>query len=240
MKILSIDTSTRMGSVALTVGENLVAQAHLNVEVTHTERLLPGIESLLCQTGWKLKDLNGLALAIGPGSFTGLRIGLATLKGFAKVHNLPIIGVSTLEALAYSGCLSEQPVAAMLDAKRGEIYAALYSFKNGCISKVLLKECCLPPSEMIKVLHEYQPCRLLGDGALVYKQEFREAFKDRVCFAPLPMMRVEAKWIGYLAFPRLQKGEGTHWETLAPNYIRATDAEIQKEERGKNRTERIS
>ena len=93
MKILAIDTSTRMGSIALADSEQLVAQIQLNLETTHTEKLLPAMDAVLRQTSWDLSHLNGLAIAIGPGSFTGLRGGLATLKGFAVAPHFPLFGV---------------------------------------------------------------------------------------------------------------------------------------------------
>ncbi|MBI4125482.1 MAG: tRNA (adenosine(37)-N6)-threonylcarbamoyltransferase complex dimerization subunit type 1 TsaB [Deltaproteobacteria bacterium] len=231
MKILAVDTSTKMGSVALTENESLIAQLQLNVEVTHTERLLPAVETLLNQTGLTLEKVDGLALAIGPGSFTGLRVGLATMKGFAQARGLPLVGVSSLLALACNGWMSERPVAACLDAHRGEVYAAVYSGDTTLNSKGT--KCCVPeqavkPELLCNTLKDIGPCWLIGDGAIRYRQLFKDKLGEAALFAPEPLMRLEAKWVAHLALPRLQKGEGRNWEDLSPNYLRLSDAELKK------------
>ena len=246
MKILAVDTSTRMGSIALADSEQLVAQIQLNLETTHTEKLLPAMDAVLRQTSWDLSHLNGLAIAIGPGSFTGLRVGLATLKGFAAAHHLPLVGISTLEALAHNGALSDLPVAAILDAKRGEVYAGIYQFawskrhprENGdpgipasagmTNCTILMKETAIAPILLCNTLKELGPCWLIGDGALHYQKIFQETLKENAFFPPEPLMRLQAKWIAWLALPRLQKGEGKNWASLAPNYLRLSDAETKK------------
>ncbi|MDP2599536.1 MAG: tRNA (adenosine(37)-N6)-threonylcarbamoyltransferase complex dimerization subunit type 1 TsaB [Deltaproteobacteria bacterium] len=233
MKILAVDTSTRMGSVALADSEQLIAQTHLHLSVTHAEKLLPAIDEILKQTGWELSALGGLAIAIGPGSFTGLRVGLATLKGFALSHNLPLVGISTLEALAHNGALSDWPVAAILDAKRGEVYAAVYQFQksdrvslSNCGPRVLFPEKAIQPNLLCNALKKMGPCWLIGDGALHYQKIFKESLEDLAFFPPEPLMHLQAKWIAWLALPRLQKGEGKNWASLVPNYLRLSDAEV--------------
>lgn len=220
-----MDTSGRLGSICLAAAEKIIAEMSLDTEVTHTERLLPAIDLLLKQVGWGLADLGGLALAIGPGSFTGLRIGLATLKGFAQVYDLPIVGVSSLEVLAHNACDSPLPVAALMDARRGQVYAAAYAFKNGAIQKILLDEEAADPLPLAHALKKFAPCLLLGDGAKLCEKIFREALGDGARFGGDEMMRLHARWVARLAWPRLKKGEGKNWQTMVPNYIRKSDAE---------------
>lgn len=215
MKILAVDTSTKMGSVALTEDEALIAQIQLNVEITHTERLLPATENLFRQTGLTLEEMGGLAVAIGPGSFTGLRIGLATMKGFAQAQNLPLVGVSSLMALACNALTSDKPVVACLDAHRGEVYVAVY--KN---MENIIKEQAMKPDLLCEPLKKIGPCWLVGDGALRYRQIFADQLGEQALFAPQTLMRLEAKWVAYLASPGLHRGEGSNYRGLTPNYLR--------------------
>lgn len=224
MKILAIDTSSRIGSVAALADENLIGQIQLNVEATHTERLLPAISIFLKQIGWNFSDITGLALAIGPGSFTGLRIGLATAKGFAQGSDLPIVGISSLLALAHNAHDSVVPVVALMDAKRKEVYAAVYQFKNGTVQKTLLEEQAIAPYDLSTALKKIGDCLLLGDGALAYQEFFREQLGSHAHFSHPLALRPEAKWIAWLAKPLLEKGEGKDWENLTPNYLRLSDA----------------
>ncbi|OGQ04243.1 MAG: tRNA (adenosine(37)-N6)-threonylcarbamoyltransferase complex dimerization subunit type 1 TsaB [Deltaproteobacteria bacterium RIFCSPLOWO2_12_FULL_44_12] len=228
MKILSLDTATRMGSIALVDEDQLLGEIQFNTEITHTERLLPGIENLLQKTGCHLKDLDGLACTIGPGSFTGLRIGLATLKGFAQVYKLPIVGVSSLLTLAHNGILSELPIVSLLDAKRGEVYAAAYQFKQGILKETLIPEQAVKPEILCDTLSKLGPCWLLGDGAYVYRELFTDRLQSNVIYPPEFLMRIHAKWIAWLALPRFKKGEGKDWQRLTPNYLRPSDAELKK------------
>lgn len=225
LKILALDTSTRSGSVALSLGWQRVAETRFDAEVTHAERLLPAIGDLLERVGWSLSDLNGLALTHGPGSFTGLRIGLATLKAFAKARNLPLVGISSLLTLAHNGALSHLPVVAVMDARRDEVYAAAYAFKEGLLQKQVLEEQALKPILLCEKLRALGPCWLVGDGAAFYRPLFQGELRESAFFPPEPLMHLQAKWVAWLALPRLERGEGKDWENLAPNYLRLSDAE---------------
>lgn len=226
MKILGIDTSGRVGSICLAAAEKIIAEMSLDTEVTHTERLLPAIDLLLKQVGWGLADFGGLALAIGPGSFTGLRIGLATLKGFAQVYDLPIVGVSSLEVLAHNACDRSTPVAALMDARRGQVYAAVYKFhENHKEPDTCCGEQAIAPQKLCLLLKKFAPCLLLGDGANLYGKIFREELGEGLQFGDAEAMRLHARWVARLAWPRLKKGEGKNWHAMVPNYLRKSDAE---------------
>src|SRR3989304_2738806 len=126
MKILAIDTSTPSESIALLEDDQLIAELTTCIQKTHAQRLLPSIKTLLDNIGTKPEHTDGFALAIGPGSFTGLRIGLSTIKGLAWSLNKKVAGISTLEALAMNLPYSDKPVFPMLDARKKEVYAAVY------------------------------------------------------------------------------------------------------------------
>src|SRR5690242_19383342 len=126
MRVLALETSTLAGGVALMDGERLVAEYVLDVGVTHSERLLAVIDRVLADARWAPRDLEGLAVSIGPGSFTGLRVGVSTVKGLAWALGLPIAAVPTLDAMAAAVPSSAWPVCPILTARRGEVYASLY------------------------------------------------------------------------------------------------------------------
>lgn len=130
MKILAIDTSTMLGGIAIMEDSKLIAESRLNVKSTHSERLMTEIEHCLKQSVLRIMDIDVFAVAIGPGSFTGLRIGLSTVKGFSFATGKPIVAVPTLEALAWNFPYSKYPVCTMLDARKREVYAALFKWED--------------------------------------------------------------------------------------------------------------
>ena len=133
MYILGIETSTKTGSVAIVSEDGVIAQYSLNIEVTHSERLMSTVDRVLTDTGFQIADMDGYAVAIGPGSFTGLRIGLAAVKGLALVTGKPVAAVPTLKALAWNLPYAAYPVCPMLDARKNEVYAATYRFEGSAL-----------------------------------------------------------------------------------------------------------
>src|SRR3990172_456108 len=131
MRVLAVETSTLAGGAAIVDGDRVVGQYLLDVSVTHSERLMVAIDRLLGDAGWAPRDLDGLAVAIGPGSFTGLRIGLSTVKGLAFALSIPVAAVPTLDAMAATLPFAALPVCPVLDARKHEVYASLYRW-DGC------------------------------------------------------------------------------------------------------------
>lgn len=126
MKLLGIETSTRTGSVAIVEGEEIIAEYTLKSKETHTARLMPAIDHILKDTHLTIHQMDAVAVSLGPGSFTGLRIGLATAKGLCLALRKPLVGILTLDALAHNICYSSHIICPLLDARKGEVYAALY------------------------------------------------------------------------------------------------------------------
>ncbi len=130
MKLLAIDTATELCGVALTDGGTLVADYRLNVRNVHNEKLVAAIQSLVRDVSWQLADLDGIAVAIGPGSFTGLRIGLSAAKGLAFSLNKPVVAINSMDAFASQAGLGDGPICVVMKARETEIYAARYEMKS--------------------------------------------------------------------------------------------------------------
>ena len=227
MRLLAIDTTTMLGSVALTDGRRIVAQEQQGVAGTHSERLLVTIDHLLAVANWERGQIEGIAVATGPGSFTGLRIGLATAKGMAMALGCPIAGVSSLASLALNGAAFAGTVAALIDARRGELYASATRFDAKGKAKQVLKACVLPPEALTAKLRKIAgPMLLVGDGAIAYEAALAKALGKRARLAAGGQCLPQAANLALLALPRLLRGGGDDLAALAPDYIRRSDAEI--------------
>ena len=223
MIVLGINTSTLEGSIALFGEQGLIGEYTLNIHATHSERLVPGIDRLMQDTGLAFSDLSGIAVAIGPGSFTGLRIGLASAKGLALASSLPLWGISTLEALARNLPFCIYPICPMLNARRKEIFWALYRFEGSHL-RPLEEEAVSPPDKVIENVQEKTV--FLGDGAILYGDRLRERLGDRFLLAPLSLMNIRASQVAEMGMVRGKMGEADDPITLSPRYIRRSEVEI--------------
>lgn len=225
MKILALDTSCMSGSVALVDGSNVIAEQTLNIQVTHSERLIPSIDFVLTSAGLGLSDVDAFAVAIGPGSFTGLRIGLAVAKAFAFTKCKPIVGVSSLKALAYNMYGSSCLVASLIDARRGEYYAGINKFEGKKLVTVL-EDSLMPPDQLTHRLASFDSITVVGDGVSRLRASIEKLSSVTI---PLPaQIGSRASNIAWLAAGRLANDDSDDAATLVPNYIRKSDAEIGK------------
>ena len=181
MIVLGIETSSLHGGVALVGERGLIAEYVLHIEVTYSERLLPAIDRLLADAGLGVPDLGGLAVAIGPGSFTGLRIGLATVKGLAAASGTPVVGVPTLRALAWGLPFSRHPICPLLDARKGEVYCALFRWTEGGLVQEM-EDAALALEVLAARVAE--PTIFVGDGAALHAPALAGALGPRALFAP--------------------------------------------------------
>jgi tRNA threonylcarbamoyladenosine biosynthesis protein TsaB len=226
MKILSIDTTVVAGSVALSVDAELVAQEQQGASGTHSEKLLTSIDHLLDVAAWEREDIEGIAVAVGPGSFTGLRIGLATAKGIAIALGCPLAGASSLQSLALNGRNFSGTVVSLIDARRGEIYAGAWCVGVGGALAEVMPECVLPPEHLAQQLQSLEGTLLLvGDGALAFGDALVQACDGRAIVAQGGQLRPQAINLAALALPTLQQG-GEDISAVVPNYVRRSDAEI--------------
>lgn len=225
--ILSLETSGSSTAVALTRGgvqDGLtLASLSLNSNITHSRRLLTAIDWILAETGSGWPDVGAVAVSIGPGSFTGLRIGLATAKGLAMATNKPLVGVSTLDALALN-CGRERLVCAALDARKKEVYACLYRPDTHGILRRETAIRVLDPATLAREVVE--PVVFVGDAVPVYGGLWRELLGTKFHCAPPSLHSPDAAALGFLAAEMLGKNEYLDLDDAAPLYVRASDAEL--------------
>jgi tRNA threonylcarbamoyladenosine biosynthesis protein TsaB len=226
MKILAIDTSTPVGSVALAEGALLKAQDILNISATHNQRLLPGIDRILKNTGWTLGDLDALAVSLGPGSFTGLRIGMSVAKGLAWATGKPLAGVPTLDALAANVPLVPYPVCPVLDARKGEIYTALYRQGEDQLQERFTPYMTLKPAKLLDLISEKTV--FVGDALLSYGEYLADKLDDRLLRVPPHLNVVQASSVAWLALEMLGQGRQENVSSCTPLYVRPSEAELNR------------
>jgi len=233
MKILALDTASYRCSVAVVDNGKLIAEITNVSNQTHSKHLLGMIDYILNTImKVKLEKLDGFAVNQGPGSFTGLRIGLSTIKGLSTAFEKPVVGISALDAIAKQiAWIGVNKVCVMQDAKRGEVYFAIYHYNDGVL-RIKEDEKIASPSVVIDLINkslEIEPkiqcCLFAGSGAFVYNKLIKEKIKTEVRFAPENNNDIKAEIIALLAQPILNAKK---YEDLlfVPSYIRKSDAEI--------------
>lgn len=232
MLVLGLDTATWVASVGLVNDREVVAEESVCVETGHTDIILSLVQRVLAAANVTLTQVEGIGISIGPGSFSGLRIGLSTAKGFAYALDQRLVGVSTLEALAMTLIGWEGEVCTVLDARRQEVYAALFSCNGQGQVQRLTADSVLSPAELMELLRSEavtSRCVFIGDGAEVYAGLLRERYGDAVRILPSPSFyhthHTHGAAVARLAFERLQAGKADNLQQLVPQYIRASDAE---------------
>jgi tRNA threonylcarbamoyladenosine biosynthesis protein TsaB len=218
MRVLALETSTLAGGAALLEGERVVAESLLDVRVMHSERLMRVVDRLLGDAGWTAADLQGLAVGVGPGSFTGLRVGLATVKGLTLALGLPVAAVPTLDAMAAGLPWAALPVCPVLDARKGEVYCSRYRWEGGEMRREW-EYLALAPAALAARLDG--PTILIGDGApAVATPHARAVTPARRGAAPA--------LVGALGLRRLRAGETVAAPDLVPIYLRPSEAELKR------------
>jgi tRNA threonylcarbamoyladenosine biosynthesis protein TsaB len=215
---MAVETSTLVGGVALLEGERVIGEYLLDVRITHSERLMPAIDRLLRDASWTTASLEGLAVAVGPGSFTGLRIGLSTVKGLAWALGVPVAPVPTLDAMAASLPFAVHPVCPVLAARKNEVFASLYRW-DGIAMRREWEYLALAPEELAARLDE--PTIVLGDAA--------PAIVSRHARVAPPHRRMpSAAAVGALGLARFRAGDVVSPGELSPFYLRPSEAELKR------------
>jgi tRNA threonylcarbamoyladenosine biosynthesis protein TsaB len=223
MIILAVDTTAFTGSVALLEKTRLIAELNIDSSSTYSERLLPAVDFLLKANQLKIQDMQGFAVSVGPGSFTGIRIGLSTVKSFSYASGKPVAGVSTLKALAEKLRQTQaRLLCPLLDAKKGEVYAALFESKGNKLSE-MVPQGAYSPDRFFSLLPSHRVISFIGSGAQVYKKKIFQYFKDKARLSQRsPFIAYE---IGLLGYEMLRKKKGVSAEKLEPLYFRKSQAE---------------
>ena len=229
MLILAFETSAKAGSVALHDGKNLLGESYCNTGLTHSQTLMVMAEELLKTCGVTAKDVTAVAVAAGPGSFTGVRIGVAAAKGFAWGGELPCYGVSTLEAMALQLGAYDGYVAPVMDARRAQVYNAIFKAEKGQLTRIC-EDRAISLEELARELKELAgPIFLVGDGSNVCYNALKDAIGELV----LPgehRMHQRATGVALAALLHPENGDGA---ALTPNYLRLSQAERERLEKQK-------
>jgi tRNA threonylcarbamoyladenosine biosynthesis protein TsaB len=229
VKILVLDSSTSHASIAVAVDERIVAESVFSCDRSLSARLVPEIVRLITSTGLTLGDIDLFAASVGPGSFTGIRGGVATVQGLALATGKPCAGFSSLALLAMNFSLVALPVCPLLDARKSEVYAALYDC-SAALPSPLIADCVLPPLDFLNQIISVtkQPVVFAGDGALRYRGLITEVMAERAIFAPFPLHTSHAANGTLLAHIAFQRGEQLEPSQLLPVYLRESDAVMMK------------
>lgn len=231
MNVLGLDTSTMMATCAVINEERLLGEFSLNQDMTHSEKLMPMIKEILDNLNMKVSDIDLYGVALGPGSFTGLRIGAATMKSFAHLFDKPIVGISSLEALAYNLPYNEI-VVPMIDARRNRVYTAVYTWEDGILKELMAADV-LAIDELLKKLMDFDTVVVNGDGTLLHRDIIKTTLGNRVSFATVGQNMCRASSICELAKIRYEKGIVDDYFTLAPDYLRESQAQRELDEKEK-------
>lgn len=236
MKILALDSSGLVASVAIVEEDNLIAEYTVNYKKTHSQTLLPMLEAVKEMVELDLSTVDAIAVAKGPGSFTGLRIGSATAKGLGFAMNCPIVEIPTVDGLAYNLFGTDKIVCPIMDARRGQVYTGLYEFvrcgKEEYRMEALKEQCAVSISEIVASINEEgRSVVFLGDGVPVFADRIREEIKVPYSFAPAHMNKQRAGAVGTLACQYYKEGKMVSAAEHEPEYLRLSQAERERMEK---------
>ena len=234
MLLLAFETSAKAASVALFDDHKLLGESYQNTGLTHSQTSLVMAQDLICQCGFVPADITHTAVAAGPGSFTGVRIGVAAAKGFAWGKEIPCYGVSTLEAMALGLGVWEGTVVCAMDARRAQVYNAIFEAKNGQLTRIS-DDRAISLAELGEELNAITgPIYLVGDGAALCHRTLTDL---QLILPPEWKQHQRAVGVGLAAFSAIERGESGDAAALAPNYLRLSQAErerLEKEKKGEN------
>lgn len=236
MRILAFESSAKVASVAVLQDGLLLGESYLNCGLTHSVTLLRQAQELLHGCGLSVSDIDAVACAAGPGSFTGVRIGVAAAKGFAWARELPCLGVSTLEAMAWQGACFDGAILCAMDARRAQVYCAAFEYTDGTLRR-LSEDAALSLEDWDSVTKKIEkPKIMVGDGAFLCYNTFGKS-QSGCILAPEHQRMQRASGVALAAWPRLLAGEPADGAALVPNYLRLSQAERERAERLQNAKE---
>jgi tRNA threonylcarbamoyladenosine biosynthesis protein TsaB len=231
MMLLALDSSGLVASVAVVTEEGMLAEYTVNYKKTHSQTLLPMLQEIVRMVELELGEVDAIAVAAGPGSFTGLRIGSATAKGLGLAMNKPIVAVPTLDGLAYNLFGTDKLICPMMDARRNQVYTGLYDFE-GTSFRIIKQQTAISIEELIEEINQLgREVIYLGDGVPVYRAILSERMKVPYSFAPVHLSRQRAGAIGALGLELYRKNKLETAAEHEPIYLRLSQAERERAER---------
>ena len=236
MRILALDSSGLVATVAILEDEQMVAEYTVNYKKTHSQTLLPMLDEIVKMTEFDLSTIDAIAVAGGPGSFTGLRIGAATAKGLGLALNKPLIHVPTVDGMAYGLYGYSGLICPIMDARRNQVYTGLYRFTEGEF-QVVEEQMAISVSELIEKLNAYgEKVTFLGDGVPVYRNQFENGLTGEYAFAPAHLNRQRAAAVGALGMKYFQEGKVESARDHRPDYLRLSQAARERAEKDAERS----
>lgn len=229
MRILGIESSSLVASVAILTDDVITAEYTVNFKKTHSQTLLPMIDEIVRMTETDLNKIDAIAVSGGPGSFTGLRIGSATAKGLGLALEKPLIHIPTIEAMAYQCMGSMYMICPIMDARRNQVYTGIYVFEGETMQECL-SPCAMSIGDLIAKLNEYRRAVMfVGDGIPVYKEQIMELSEVSCHFAPSFMNRQRGAVVAELGKTYYLLGKVEHAREHLPDYLRKSQAERERE-----------
>ena len=230
MRILALDSSGLVATVAILEEEQTIAEYTVNYKKTHSQTLLPMLDEIVSMTEFDLHTIDAIAVAGGPGSFTGLRIGSATAKGLGLALKKPLIHVPTVDGMAYQMFGSQGLICPMMDARRNQVYTGIYRFEKEF--EIVEEQMAVSVAELIEKLNRYgERAIFLGDGVPAYRKMLEEGLTVPYCFAPAHVNRQRAAAIGALGMKYYAKGKTESAGEHQPDYLRLSQAERERAEK---------
>jgi tRNA threonylcarbamoyladenosine biosynthesis protein TsaB len=225
MLTLAFDTSSRTAAVSILKNDDILYDSMINVDVNHSEVLLPAIDQACQQTRIKINEIDLFVCTIGPGSFTGLRIGVSTLKGLTLSSGKPAVGVSSLAALAMNVSVNNNLICSMMDAGRGQVYAAYFRYNNeGSLNRITLAKAIEPQNILSEIDQPIdKSIEFVGDGAIKYADIIREKMKEARIASPM-QQHIRASAVGIIGLDKYTRNELLDPAAFVPDYLRSADA----------------
>lgn len=239
MRLLALDSSGLVASCAIVENDTTIAEYTVNYKKTHSQTLLPMLDEIKRMTELDLATIDAIAIAAGPGSFTGLRIGSATAKGLGLALSIPIIPVPTVDALAYNLYGSDKLICPIMDARRNQVYTGLYEFQkskendSAYTMNIIEKQCAVDIAQIVETINALgKETIFLGDGVAVYQDKIAELIKVPYSFAPACCNRQRAACVASLGAVLYVQGISETAAEHAPDYLRPSQAERERAEKG--------
>lgn len=236
MRILALDSSGLVATVAILEDEQMIAEYTVNYKKTHSQTLLPMLDEIVKMTEFDLSSIDAIAVAGGPGSFTGLRIGAATAKGLGLALNKPLIHIPTVDGMAYGLFGYSGLICPIMDARRNQVYTGLYRFADGEF-QVVEEQMAISVTDLIEKLNTYEEkVTFLGDGVPVYCEQLKAGLTGEFAFAPAHLNRQRAGAVGALGMKYFQEGKIETAMEHRPDYLRLSQAERELAEKDAKRS----